>query len=78
MGSRVAGRGAGEALRLDAEGHVMTLRPKRRIRWRRVRCPICGDSITSNALGRAAHVRHCQGREARQAKDKPLTTGRRP
>jgi hypothetical protein len=34
----------------------------RKIRWRRVTCPKCGDRITSNALGRAAHLRHCTGR----------------
>lgn len=33
----------------------------RKIIWRRVRCPVCGDRITNNALGRAAHIRHCGG-----------------
>jgi hypothetical protein len=32
-----------------------------KIRWRRVLCPVCGDRITNNALGRDAHIRHCTG-----------------
>jgi hypothetical protein len=36
----------------------------RKIRWRRVVCPICGDRITNNALGKAAHIRHCTKEKA--------------
>lgn len=35
---------------------------RRKIHWRRVPCPVCGDRITNNALGKAAHIRHCKGR----------------
>jgi hypothetical protein len=35
----------------------------RKINWGRVTCPKCGDRITRNALGRAAHIRHCTGRK---------------
>jgi hypothetical protein len=33
----------------------------RKIRWRRKPCPHCRDLITTNALGRAAHIRFCTG-----------------
>jgi hypothetical protein len=34
----------------------------RKIIWRRKPCPVCGDRVTVNALGRAAHIRHCTGK----------------
>lgn len=33
----------------------------RKIRFGRKPCPRCRDMITTNALGRAAHLRHCTG-----------------
>lgn len=36
----------------------------RKIRWRRVHCPICGTLITNNALGKAAHIRNCTKEKA--------------
>lgn len=33
----------------------------RKINWGRTTCPHCRDRITKNALGRAAHIRHCTG-----------------
>jgi hypothetical protein len=33
----------------------------RKIRYRRTPCAKCRDMITTNALGRAAHMRHCNG-----------------
>lgn len=31
----------------------------RKIIWRKKPCPVCGDRITVNAIGRAAHIRWC-------------------
>jgi hypothetical protein len=36
----------------------------RRIRYGRKRCPICGDMVTKNAMGRAAHIRWCSPAKA--------------
>ena len=33
----------------------------RRTRYGRRPCPCCGERVTTNALGRAAHMRHCNG-----------------
>ena len=37
---------------------------RKKIRWRRVQCPICRTLITNNALGKAAHIRHCTKEKA--------------
>ena len=44
----------------------------RKIRYRRKPCPRCRDLITTNALGRAAHLRFCDGTP------KPAPAPRRP
>jgi hypothetical protein len=31
-------------------------------RYRRKPCKLCGTYVTTNALGRASHMRHCPGR----------------
>ena len=46
--------------------------PRRKIRWRRKACPTCGNLVTMNALGRAAHIRNCTKEKAaaRYAKER--------
>jgi hypothetical protein len=48
----------------------------RKIRWRRIICPVCGHRITNNALGRDAHIRHCT-KEKAAAKDAKAEADRR-
>ena len=45
----------------------------RKIRYRRKPCPHCRDLITTNALGRAAHIRFCDGTPKPDLK--PLSPG---
>lgn len=44
----------------------------RKIHYGRKPCPRCGDLITKNALGRAAHLRHCTGGKPGSADDAAL------
>ena len=38
---------------------------RKRSRYHRRPCPVCGFMLTNNALGRAAHLRSCPGRAER-------------
>jgi hypothetical protein len=41
----------------------------RKIRYRRKPCPICRDLVTTNALGRSAHIRSCTFKNSAAAKE---------
>jgi hypothetical protein len=42
----------------------------RRIRWRELPCEICGEYVTTNGLGRDAHMKACKAKAAMNANAK--------